>query len=264
MIASNRWRKDIVYALGKRLPRGLRRLLVSKFKNSIDGVTGSDRASIAKRYIRGTGIEIGALSSPLRVPRSATVEYVDRMSVADLRKHYPELKSARIVNTDIITDGERLEVVENSTKDFVVANHFIEHCQNPIEAVKNMLRVLKPGGVLYLAIPDKRYTFDTDRPVTSIEHVIKDYEEGPETSKRQHFEEWVRMVNKVEDPKQAEKQISDLLAIDYSIHCHVWTQAEMFELILTLERKLPFRFDVELFLKNEGECIFVLRRDNPP
>ena len=49
--------------------------------------------SIAKKYIAGNGIEIGALHKPLKVPESAKVKYVDRMSTSSLRKQYPELNS---------------------------------------------------------------------------------------------------------------------------------------------------------------------------
>ena len=217
------------------------------------------REFVADTFIRGQGIEIGALHMPLGVPRSAKVKYVDRFSVADLRRHYPELNDKKLVNVDIIADGERLETVPDSTQDFVIANHFIEHCQNPIGALMNMFRVLKPGGVLYLAIPDKRNSFDVDRPVTPLDHIIRDYEEGPAWSKRQHFEEWTRLVNKVEDDEEAEKQIALNLSIDYSIHYHVWTQAEMLELIVALRKMTSF--EMELCLKQETEVIFILRKN---
>ena len=218
-----------------------------------------DREFVANTFIRGEGIEIGALHMPLRVPRSAKVRYVDRLSVAELRRHYPELNDKDLVRVDIIADGERLESISDSTQDFVIANHFIEHCQNPIGAALNMLRVLKPGGVLYLAIPDKRNSFDVDRPVTTIEHVMRDHQEGPEWSKRQHFEEWTRLVNKVQDDEAAEREIAQNLLIDYSIHYHVWTQAEMLELMVALRKIVSF--EVELCLKNGPEVIFILRKN---
>src|SRR5690349_3408731 len=132
---------------------------------------GFSRETVAEAYLRGEGIEIGALHMPLRVPEAARVKYVDRMDVEGLRTHYPELGDQEIVNVDIIADGERLESVSDATQDFVIANHFIEHCQDPIGALLNMFRVLKPGGVLYLAIPDKRCSFDVDRPVTTLDHL---------------------------------------------------------------------------------------------
>lgn len=218
-----------------------------------------DRKFVADTFIRGQGIEIGALHMPLLVPRAARVRYVDRLSVDDLRKQYPELKDQDLVQVAVIADGERLESIPASTEDFVIANHFIEHCQNPIGALRNMFRVLKPGGVLYLAIPDKRNSFDRDRPVTTLEHVMRDYQEGPSWSRRGHFEEWTRLVNKVQDDAEAEREIAQNMSTDYSIHYHVWTQAEMLELIVALRRMVSF--EVDLCLKNGPEVIFILRKN---
>ena len=182
------------------------------------------------------------------------------MSALDLRKQYPELNSKELVNVDIIDHGEHLSEIKDSTQDFAIANHFLEHCQNPIVAISNMLRVLNNGGVLYLSIPDKRYSFDIDRPVTSIEHLLRDYKEGPDWSKRQHLEEWTRRINKIKDDAEIEQQITHLINIDYSIHYHVWTQTEMLELIFTLKKKLHFNFEVELFLRNKDEVIIILKK----
>jgi len=218
------------------------------------------RESVANMFIRGQGIEIGALHMPLEVSRAAKVKYVDRLSVPDLRKQYPELNDKNLVDVDIIADGERLETIPNATQDFVIANHFVEHCQNPIAALLNMFRVLKPGGVLYLALPDKRCSFDADRPVTPFDHLLRDYQDGPEWSRRQHFEEWTRLVNKVQDDEEAERQIALNLSIDYSIHYHVWTQAEMLEMVVELRKMVSF--ELELCLKNGGEVIFILRKND--
>ena len=217
-----------------------------------------DRSVIAETYLSGVGIEIGALHNPLKLPDRASAKYVDRLSVPDLRRQYPELASQELVNVDILADGERLESIQDSSQDFVIANHFVEHCQNPVGAVLNMLRVLKPAGILYLALPDKRCCFDSDRPVTSLEHVMRDYCEGPEWSRRGHFEEWARLVNKAA-AEDVESEVARLMGIDYSIHYHVWTPFEMLELILSL-RKLA-AFEIELCFENDGvEVIFILRK----
>ena len=219
-----------------------------------------NREMVAARYLTGEGIEIGALYNPLKVPASAKVKYVDRLSVEDLRKQYQELNAVELVEVDIIDNGELLETIPDKSQDFVIANHFIEHCQDPIRAIANILRVLKNGGILYLAVPDKRYSFDRDRPVTTIDHLLRDYQEGPALSKKQHFEEWVRLVNKVEDENQAQWQINELLKIDYSIHYHVWTQAEFLEFILFVREKITREFEVEMCLKNDTEFITILRK----
>ncbi|UBF26014.1 class I SAM-dependent methyltransferase [Kovacikia minuta CCNUW1] len=223
--------------------------------------------SVVKRYLSGSGIEIGALHNPLQVPASVNVRYVDRMSTANLRKHYPELANKNLVDVSILDDGEQLKSIENETQDFVIAHQFLEHCQDPITAISNMLRVLKQNGILYLSIPDKRYTFDAARPTTTIEHLLKDYEEGPKRSREEHFREWVTFVNlgyshpnQAKDSLQIETEMNRLMALNYSIHYHAWTQSEMLELVLACKKKLNFTFEIELFLKNSDEAILVLRK----
>lgn len=218
-----------------------------------------NRELIAKTYIYGNGIEIGALHNPLSVPKSANVKYVDRMREDDLRRQYPELGEFDLVNVDIVDDGEVLGSIGNSTQDFVIANHFLEHCQDPINAIENMLRVLKTDGILYLAIPDKRYTFDCDRPLTPIEHTLKYYEDGPSWSKRSHFEEWAKIIDKIQDDAEVKVRVDYLMDMGYSIHYHVWTQLEIFDLITTMKRNLNFEFEVQCAFVNGLEVIFILK-----
>jgi glycosyltransferase involved in cell wall biosynthesis/SAM-dependent methyltransferase len=218
------------------------------------------RCAIAAQYLQGEGIEIGALHSPLQVPESAKVRYVDRLSVFDLRMQYPELNELPLVEVDIIDDGEVLGTVADASVDFVIANHMIEHCQNPIASLQNYLRVVKPGGVIYLAIPDKRYTFDRDRPVTSLEHLVRDYQEGPETSKISHFEEYIRLVDRVADPNLSARLLYLLIDLDFSIHFHVWTPAAFTEFLTYCQRELPYNFEVDLIQSNDAEFITILRK----
>ena len=66
------------------------------------------RRELSFSYLKGGGIEVGALHGPLPVSGQAKVRYVDRMSVSDLRKHYPELDHVDLVDVDVIDDGEVL------------------------------------------------------------------------------------------------------------------------------------------------------------
>jgi SAM-dependent methyltransferase len=231
--------------------------LASRLRRTVDPATRR-RREIANRYLRGEGIEIGALHNPLDVPGSARVHYVDHLPVDELRRHYPELADVPLVDVDVLDDGERLATIGDGTQDFVIANHFLEHCENPLGAFGNMIRVLRPGGVLYLAVPDKRYTFDADRPATPTDHVLRDYREGPEGSRRAHYEEWARLVDKAEEP---EAHATALLHRGYSIHFHAWTQAELLDLIRAAADELDLHFDIELMLKNRHEVVIVLRKN---
>jgi hypothetical protein len=82
------------------------------------------RLCLSKKYRRGSGLEIGALNNPLRLFNGANVLYVDRKAVDELRSEFPQLKDSSLVDIDIIDDGERLNTIEDSSVDFVIANHF--------------------------------------------------------------------------------------------------------------------------------------------
>lgn len=217
-----------------------------------------ERRSLARKYITGAGLEIGALHRPLRVPRGAKVTYVDRLWTPGLYLQYPELANRKLVPVNLVDDGEKLGRVGDDSQDFLIANHFLEHCQDPIGALGNFFRVLKPQGVLYLAVPDCRHTFDQARPVTPLDHLLRDHEQGSARPRREHFEEWVRLVNGVEEPAEVAEQVDHLMKTNYSIHYHVWTQREVLELIHYLQARLDF--EVELFLQRRYEIIAILRK----
>ena len=221
------------------------------------------RRDIAFQYLKGEGIEVGALHAPLQVPDSVKVHYVDRMSVSDLRKQYPELGAVGLVEADIVDNGETLSSIADNSWDFVIANHMIEHCQNPIGALENFLRVIKPGGLIYMGVPDKRYTFDIGRPLTTLDHLIQDYKQGPEWSKLGHYEEYIRLVDKFPE-EQVAGRMQHLLDIDYSIHFHVWTADSFPELLAYCQENLSYRFEVEHLHENFGELIVILRKVPTP
>lgn len=217
------------------------------------------RKEIASQYIAGEGIEVGALNAPLELPNGAKVKYVDRMSAKNLQQQYPELSALSVLDPDIIDDGEKLLTLPNNTYDFVIANHMIEHCQNPIGAIQNFLRVLKVGGILYMGVPNKHYTFDRDRPLTTLDHLVQDYQEGPEWSKQDHYQEYVRLVDKMPEAKIAER-MKLLLDMDYSIHFHVWQPDSFLELLSYCKEQLNFGFTIEQYLENHIEFICILKK----
>lgn len=216
------------------------------------------RPDVARVYLRGRGIEIGALHRPLRVPRAARVSYVDRLPREELYRQYPNLAGHDLVPVDIVDDAERLARIGDGSQDFVIANHFLEHCQDPIGTLLHFFRVLREDGILFLTVPDKRYTFDRDRPVTPLEHLRADHEKGAGLSKWEHLSEFVRLVFKRVDPEEVQREAKRLLATDFSIHYHVWTQTELMELLLEIRKRLPF--EVELFLRRSYEVLIVLRK----
>ncbi len=82
----------------------------------------SKRERFSREFIKGEGIEIGALHLPLKVYK-AKVTYVDRMNVGELRQHYPELRKFSLINVDIVDNGETLRKIKNESQD-------IDHINN--------------------------------------------------------------------------------------------------------------------------------------
>ncbi|MFI5027859.1 MAG: methyltransferase domain-containing protein [Solirubrobacterales bacterium] len=233
------------------------------------------RREFAESFLVGEGLEIGALHLPLPTPPHAHVSYVDRMPVEELRAEYPELGGWDLTRVDVIDNGELLETVAAESQDFIVANHFLEHCEDPIHTIGTHLSKLKPNGILFYAVPDKRYTFDFRRPLTPIKHMIEDHELGPERSRREHYEEWARLVVDEESPAvgssaQANSpewvatKAVELEAAQYSIHMHVWTQAEFLELILHTREHYDEAFEIEAAARQGIEFVVILRKVGPP
>ena len=176
--------------------------------------------------LTGHGLELGPLHRPCPTHEDMKVDYVDRMTVAELREHYPELKELPLVEPDILDDAESLKSVSSGAYDFVVAAHIIEHTKNPIDSVKNWFRVLKPGGKLYLIVPDKRNTFDKTRVRTSLEHLILDYKRPSDERDYEHYVDYATNVTG-KSGSEALEEAKDLIERDYSIHYHVFTPDDM-------------------------------------
>src|ERR1700691_4362460 len=86
------------------------------------------REDLARRYLRGDGIEIGAMHKPLRVPSRASVRYVDMMTREELLARYEPTKhfpAGWVVETDVVDDGQSLRTFADDSVDFIVANHML-------------------------------------------------------------------------------------------------------------------------------------------
>ena len=220
------------------------------------GDVKTHREDLAVRYLRGEGIEIGALNFPLRVPPRVTVRYVDRQPHEELVAEYGVMyPGAAIVAPDVIDDGERLATFADASVDFVVANHMLEHTEDPVGTLRHHVRVLRPGGVLFLGLPDARATDDDARERTTVEHLLRDHREGPGWSRRGHYEEWARHWEKVDEADVAGRA-AELDAQDANIHFHVWEPETFVALLLAID--LPV--ELELVQRSGHEFVTVLRR----
>lgn len=238
---------------------------------SIGNATFNERRQAA-RFLHGLGIEIGPLHVPIEADkRVCRVKYVDRLTAPEVKARFPELKDEDIVSPDIIFDValDGLSPIADNSLDFVIASHLHEHVPNPLGLLKECYRVLRSNGVLYLAVPDKRYTFDRDRQRTPLSHLIKDMENNTTTVDEEHIVDWVTNANKKKVPDDpAEKEHMFQRELERSIHIHVWTWEDAVEFLRYMIAHQNMTMELcEAYLPKgvKDEAIFVLRKvSNPP
>lgn len=68
---------------------------------------------------------------------------------------------------------EAIPALHHGTFDAVIASHVIEHYPDIIGFFETAARVLRPDGLLSLAIPDKRYTFDAFKPLSTTGQALE-------------------------------------------------------------------------------------------
>ena len=91
--------------------------------------------------------------------------YFDRISSEQAKDLFPEISHKKLPKVDMIgdLDDEGLEQIPSESFEFIIMNHVLDHLFDPIQVIKESLRILKPGGSLVMSVPDKRFTFDSER-----------------------------------------------------------------------------------------------------
>lgn len=214
------------------------------------------------RHLRGRGIEIGALWRKFPVPRRARVYYVDRTVEEGLHRQYSEV-AAPLIAPDVVADAMCLPFGSRSV-DFIIGSHVLEHLPFPLAALRHWYDALRPGGVLLLKIPDKRFTFDLRRDNTTLQHLIEEEGSHAHFDKEAHFREWVeKVVGRTPGTREFEEQLAQLLACDYSIHYHAWTDNGIREIVDYSRTEMGLRWEPVVFWGAHfyrKESVVMLRR----
>jgi SAM-dependent methyltransferase len=125
----------------------------------------------------GVGVEIGALKSP--IPGIAPI-YVDR---------YPPFDAEKVF-ADYWGSADSLPF-RDSSLGYVATSHVLEHAANPVLALWEWARVTRHGGIIYMVVPDHRYTFDHTRALTPPAHMIDDYDRGTTSIDGTHLSDYL-------------------------------------------------------------------------
>ena len=180
---------------------------------------------MAFHILEGVGVEFGALGNPQLLSKNATVEYVDLISKEEAILKYPGVSKENLVDVTHICDIDKdgFKGIEDNSKDFVVLCHVIEHTANPIFIFQEIFRILKPNGYFAIACPDKDYTFDKMRPLTTWEHLYDDWINKINYVEDTHLSENVKYLMPQIDPNnKIEFQKAIELYKNGMAHVHVW------------------------------------------
>jgi SAM-dependent methyltransferase len=223
------------------------------------------RTRLGRRYLRGRGAEFGALQNPLPLPKKARAFYVDALTYDTARRLYPELDAQPLVRPGVVSNVEHL-ALRSGSLDFAVANHLLEHAKDPIGALKELVRAVRPGGVVYASVPDVGNPLDRSRTVTSIEHLVADHERRKERLDEDlaHYREAITSAHPEMTGATLEGLIRERTAMAESIHFHTFDEQSFRWLI----GRVADDVEVEQFLRSRvgdwDEYIAILRRRRQP
>jgi SAM-dependent methyltransferase len=201
------------------------------------------RANIGRTLV-GQVLEVGPGSSPFPVAPSTQVTYIDRRVEGGRDANWPELKGqphGPDPHLDLNIDVDRLDPIQDVSFDAVIASHVIEHLANPLRALQEFHRVLRPGGRLVLIVPDRSLTFDRMRQPTTLQHLLDEHARNVTEVSEEHIREFCQAIYSqppIHPPEVREWHNpatldSDDLALlrRRSIHVHCWAPEEFAVLI---------------------------------
>jgi SAM-dependent methyltransferase len=173
---------------------------------------------------------------------------------ADDYRFHPDKPSGK----NIFVDASDLSSIADHSYDFVLSSHTLEHFANPLKALYEWKRVIRPGGALILLLPNYRRTFDHRRSPTRVDHMLEDFRRRTPEDDLFHLPEILEKHDFSIDP--GAKSVEDFRrrALDNinnrCLHHHVFDESNSRELLVRSGLQV---LAVELVLPNH---IFLLAR----
>ncbi len=127
-----------------------------------------------------SGLELGPLDRPTLSKARGPLAYIDHASTADLRAKYTGSPPAmvdldRIREVDYVwpSGSLRARIPDQKVFDYAVAVHVMEHVADPIGWLGHLAEVIRPGGTISLALPERALCFDHRRELTRPADLIE-------------------------------------------------------------------------------------------
>lgn len=122
-------------------------------------------------------LEIGPAHNAILPKRDGydarVVDYLDRAGLVEKYREFGQYSPEDIEEVDyVLPAGSSMSDVIGDRFQLVLASHVLEHTISLIDFLNDCARLLAPGGVVTLVVPDHRYCFDRFRERSSIARVI--------------------------------------------------------------------------------------------
>jgi SAM-dependent methyltransferase len=134
-----------------------------------------------------------------------------------------------------LREGGRLDDMPTAGYDAVLSSHVLEHLANPLGALREWLRVLRPGGSFLIVLPHKEGCADHRRPTTPLEHMVEDERRGTGEDDMTHADEVIELHDidreaLVPDRAALRERVLDNMH-RRAVHHHVFTTGSALELL---------------------------------
>jgi SAM-dependent methyltransferase len=202
------------------------------------------------QHVTGTGLEFGAGPNPFPLLPDCEVEYCDLFDDDEGCK--PGYGNVEFVNIDHKTSMDTFEGITRTDYDFILSSHSIEHTPEPMKFLKLSYEHLRNGGILWLAIPHKGYTFDVYRDETTLSHFVQDYHKYDVKNDVLHVIEYFTLAhNKYAggnaDPNERAQTFLSGSRNFFDLHWHTFTPNNFRKLILWFDENVYHWSEIYIF-----------------
>lgn len=232
------------------------------------------------KYFRGVGLDVGPFDKPFvdgdyAQNQALTVEYVDLHTPEELQKIFDEIPDFSPVQADYIHDVSKHGFgFTNKKYNFIILSHVLEHVVNPFNLLYEAVNKLKNDGILYIGLPDERFSDDKGRRLTTYEELWELYQQKTNTIEDQRIidylhapviskVDWVRKVLKNGGnftPEQLENQRLR------SFHVHVWNSGGALNHMIRFINSTGLNFkliETDIWENNGYETVMVFQKQRP-
>lgn len=207
------------------------------------------------------------------------VEYVDVLTTRQLRDKAaknPRRNEADVCEIDhVMLDKSFWDLYQADELDFILCSHVLEHVPDFVGYLRDVENVIRPGGRVVIAYPDRRYTYDLLRTPTSLEALVGRFNRKVTRPEPDVVYDalihhrcaytgriWAGIEPMYDGPsftkKVALKRSKEAETTYIDVHCNIFTDEEFVKMIKLLNEKELISLTVKNLLKHDDHCLSFL------